>query len=188
MLSKFDGESVEVCSDGQRKCYKITRLPSYLILHYKRFKNNQWFLEKNHSLVNFPLKNLDMKPYLKQATPPSIDELEAMTVKALRTRCASLKLDTSQCTEKSDLVDKLSVYYEEAEIPCKLDLIANVCHEGKPKDGHYRVHTYFPPTSTWYEMEDIQVWTDETMAQLVALSETYIQCFALQKPRRGVSA
>jgi U4/U6.U5 tri-snRNP-associated protein 2 len=184
LLSKFDGETVEVMPDGSRKTYKIVKLPRYLILHYKRFKNNQWFVEKNHTLVNFPLKNLDMKPYLKNADPPSVDELEAMTTKQLKSRCSALRLDTSQCMEKSDLVDKLAEYYEEAEIPCKMDLIANICHEGKPKDGVFRVHTYYPASSTWYEMEDIHVYTSETMAQLVSLSESYVQCFALQPPRR----
>lgn len=180
LLSKFDGETVQVMPDGSRRKYKILKLPKYLILHYKRFKNNQWFVEKNHTLVNFPLKNLDMKPYLAQAEPPTQDDLEALDIKELKRQCKKHKLDTSSCVEKSDLVDMLAEYYEEMDVPCKLNLIANICHEGKPKNGTYRVHIHHKASSTWYEMEDIHVWTSETMGQLVALSETYLQCFELQ--------
>jgi U4/U6.U5 tri-snRNP-associated protein 2 len=180
LLSKFDGETITTMADGTRKTHRITQLPDFMILHYQRFKNNQWFMEKNHTLVNFPLKNLDMKPYLAEADYPSVDALEAMSVKELKRMCGQHKLDISGATEKSDLVDTLSEYFEEREIPCRMDLIANICHEGKPETGTYRVHTYHQTTNTWYELEDIHVWTSETMGQLVALSETYVQCFALQ--------
>jgi U4/U6.U5 tri-snRNP-associated protein 2 len=182
LLSKFDAQTSEILPDGNRKTFQISKLPHYLLLHYKRFKNNQWFIEKNHTLVNFPLKNLDMKPYVVAAKPPTVDELELLSVAALKKKCSEHKLDSSSCSEKSDLVDLLAEFYERAEIPYKCNLIANICHEGKPKDGTYRVHTNHKASNTWYEMEDIHVWTSETMAQLVALSETYMQCFALQQP------
>jgi U4/U6.U5 tri-snRNP-associated protein 2 len=39
----------------------LIKLPKYLILHVKRFTKNNFFVEKNPTLVNFPLKNLDLK-------------------------------------------------------------------------------------------------------------------------------
>jgi U4/U6.U5 tri-snRNP-associated protein 2 len=42
----------------------IAKLPKYLIVHIKRFsKNTQTFLEKNPTIVNFPIKNLELGHY-----------------------------------------------------------------------------------------------------------------------------
>ena len=38
----------------------IQKLPNYLFIHIKRFSKNQFFKEKNPTIVNFPIKNLDM--------------------------------------------------------------------------------------------------------------------------------
>jgi len=51
----------QILPNGVRKTYTVTRLPRYLIIHFKRFVKNNFFVEKNNTLVNFPLKNLDMK-------------------------------------------------------------------------------------------------------------------------------
>lgn len=48
---------------GDRKKYIITAdgIPKFLILHIKRFTKNNFFVEKNPTIVNFPVKNLEMK-------------------------------------------------------------------------------------------------------------------------------
>jgi U4/U6.U5 tri-snRNP-associated protein 2 len=46
---------------NEKKLYKITKLPKYLFIHIKRFSKNSFFKEKNPSIVNFPIKNLDMQ-------------------------------------------------------------------------------------------------------------------------------
>jgi hypothetical protein len=43
-----------------------------------------------------------------------------------------------------------------------------------------RVQVFHQSSDTWYEMQDLHVWTTETMPQLVGLSETYIQIYRLQ--------
>jgi len=35
-------------------------LPEYLIVTYNRFQKNQWFVEKNPTIVNFPISNVDL--------------------------------------------------------------------------------------------------------------------------------
>lgn len=45
----------------QRKQYWITKLPRYLILSLARFTKNFYFTEKNPTIVNFPVKNLELK-------------------------------------------------------------------------------------------------------------------------------
>ncbi|KAJ0575020.1 putative ubiquitinyl hydrolase 1 [Helianthus annuus] len=66
ILKKFDGESVTevVRPRVARMRYRVTRLPQYLILHMRRFTKNNFFVEKNPTLVNFPVKNLELKDYI----------------------------------------------------------------------------------------------------------------------------
>jgi len=43
---------------------QLSRLPRYLVLHYQRFRTNEFFKEKNPTLVSFPLTHLDLAPYM----------------------------------------------------------------------------------------------------------------------------
>jgi len=68
-LTKFDGQTEQEMMNGDKRQYVITKLPKYLIVHIKRFsQNTQQFAEKNPTIVNFPVKNLEMGNY---TTPPS---------------------------------------------------------------------------------------------------------------------
>lgn len=35
-----------------------------MIIHIKRFTKNDYFIEKNPTIVNFPIKNLDLSEYV----------------------------------------------------------------------------------------------------------------------------
>ncbi|CAO3587648.1 unnamed protein product [Absidia cylindrospora] len=59
ILNKYDGETVQEVA-GQKKRYQITRLPKYIIFNIKRFNKNNFTDEKNPTIVNFPIKNVDM--------------------------------------------------------------------------------------------------------------------------------
>jgi len=182
LLAKFDGEEEDKdAATGVKKRYRLSRLPRYMMLHFKRFKDNNWFIEKNPTLVNFPIKNLDMKSYKVSKEAPPVEELETMSVADLKKRCAARKVDVKDVVEKDELVGKLVASYATQKQPTKYDLVGNVCHDGKPDKGTYRIHVYNRPTDTWYEMQDLHVWSTETMPQLVALSETYFQIYELQR-------
>ncbi|KAL9658502.1 hypothetical protein ABK040_006042 [Willaertia magna] len=73
LLSKFNGEketSIPLKNgDVENRKYKIESLPPYLIFQIKRFTKNFYFEERNNTIVNFPLRNLDLTeiyPSLKQ--------------------------------------------------------------------------------------------------------------------------
>ncbi|CAN6220334.1 unnamed protein product [Urochloa humidicola] len=136
ILKKFDGETVtEVVRPSiARMRYRVTRLPKYLILHMRRFTKNNFFVEKNPTLVNFPVKNLELKDYIPLPKPKENDKLRS-----------------------------------------KYDLIANIVHDGKPGEGCYRVFVQRKSEEAWYEMQDLHV--TETLPQMVALSETYMQIY-----------
>jgi U4/U6.U5 tri-snRNP-associated protein 2 len=46
------------------KRFELTVLPKYLILYIKRFTRNTFFTEKNPTIVNFPLRNVDLSELL----------------------------------------------------------------------------------------------------------------------------
>ncbi|KAG9452791.1 hypothetical protein H6P81_005695 [Aristolochia fimbriata] len=140
ILKKFDGESV---TEVVRPCvarmrYRVTKLPQYLILHMRRFTRNNFFIEKNPTLVNFPVKNLELKDYIPLPSPKENEKLRS-----------------------------------------KYDLIANIVHDGKPGEGFYRVFVQRKSEELWYEMQDLHV--AETLPQMVALSETYMQIYEQQQ-------
>ena len=55
------------------------------------------------------------------------------------------------------------------------DLLANICHEGKPGagEGTYKVHVKHRGTGQWYQIQDLIV--EEIIPQMIFLSESYIQ-------------
>ncbi|KAI9272949.1 hypothetical protein BDA99DRAFT_432777 [Phascolomyces articulosus] len=59
ILAKYDGKKIQETANQKRR-YHIKRLPEYLIFHIKRFNKNNWTLEKNPTIVNFPIQNVDM--------------------------------------------------------------------------------------------------------------------------------
>ncbi|XP_064478228.1 ubiquitin carboxyl-terminal hydrolase 39-like [Ornithodoros turicata] len=63
ILSKFNGISEKeyrTYKDSTMKRFEITSLPPYLILYIKRFTKNTFFVEKNPTIVNFPIKDVDL--------------------------------------------------------------------------------------------------------------------------------
>lgn len=63
LLSKYNGAQVQELP-GERRRYSLTKLPPFLIFNIKRFKTTSFSTEKNATIVNFPLRSLDMAPYL----------------------------------------------------------------------------------------------------------------------------
>ena len=52
--------------------------------------------------------------------------------------------------------------------------------------GSYRVHIQNKATEQWYEIQDLHV--QETMPQLVGLSESYLLIYERQKPAKESAA
>ncbi|KAJ3361326.1 hypothetical protein HDU91_003979, partial [Kappamyces sp. JEL0680] len=63
LLQRFDGKSTMELK-GTLKRYSIARLPEYLMFCIKRFTKNDFNSEKNPTILNFPVKNMDMSQYL----------------------------------------------------------------------------------------------------------------------------
>jgi U4/U6.U5 tri-snRNP-associated protein 2 len=120
-LQKFDGVTTKKFLNGERRCYALTRLPPFLIMHLNRFTKNNFFTEKNPTIVNFPIRNLDLFDYL---TP----ELKARVL---------VEREYDEAVESGTVGDR-----KPPPTPrfgsTRYDLVANIRHEGKPGEGTYK--------------------------------------------------
>ncbi|GAW83377.1 U4/U6.U5 tri-snRNP-associated protein 2 [Plasmodium gonderi] len=67
LLTKFNGETESFLNEkSEPSTLIISKLPKYLIFTIKRFSKNNFFVEKNGTIVNFVIKNLDMKDYIHE--------------------------------------------------------------------------------------------------------------------------
>lgn len=84
LLQKFNGVRVHDDIKQGRRRYKLTKLPRYLVLCMKRFNKNNFFLEKNPTIVNFPVKNLELRDVIPvpTGTDPSTPLWHAITPNA----------------------------------------------------------------------------------------------------------
>uniref|UniRef100_A0A0N5ARZ5 Ubiquitin carboxyl-terminal hydrolase 39 n=1 Tax=Syphacia muris TaxID=451379 RepID=A0A0N5ARZ5_9BILA len=63
LLTKFNGiteKEYKTYNENFMKRFELIQLPQYLIITYERFHKNQWFIEKNPTIVNFPISNVDL--------------------------------------------------------------------------------------------------------------------------------
>ncbi|RKP08528.1 hypothetical protein THASP1DRAFT_34646 [Thamnocephalis sphaerospora] len=65
LLQKYNGVTEQEVK-GYAKCYLISRLPDYIVLHVRRFARNNWTAEKNHTVVNYPISNVDFSEYIEK--------------------------------------------------------------------------------------------------------------------------
>ncbi|KAH7720889.1 U4/U6.U5 tri-snRNP-associated protein 2-like protein [Aphelenchoides avenae] len=73
LFNKFNGvteKEYATHNDNFVKRFELMRLPEYLILTYNRFNKNQWFIEKNPTIVNFPISNIDLYDCLAEDARP----------------------------------------------------------------------------------------------------------------------
>lgn len=70
LLKKFDGSK-----------YRITKLPEHLIVTYSRFAKNNFFVEKNPTIVTFPVRGLNLADHIPvPANEPATYDLIANIV------------------------------------------------------------------------------------------------------------
>jgi len=124
LMTKYNGEAVTDTLRGQyreRRRYRITKLPPFLVLSVKRFTRNEFFKEKNTTIVTFPVTNFDVRGYVApaaatgataatgRASPsdlPTADALLTMPVSDLRRLLVRLDPTAPPATgmEKHELV------------------------------------------------------------------------------------
>lgn len=71
LLKKFDGVTVD---PKTRKRYRLRELPPYLVVVVSRFAKNNFFVEKNPTIVTFPTRGLNLAAHIPV---PAGDETSA---------------------------------------------------------------------------------------------------------------
>jgi U4/U6.U5 tri-snRNP-associated protein 2 len=123
-------------------------------------------------------------------------DVSAMPVKELKAILAAHEVPHALGLEKAELVARVQTQVL-AKVVTKYDLLANVCHDSPPgqkkessrsplEAGSYRVHVQNKGTEQWYEISDLHV--QETMPQLVGLSESYMLIYERHKSAKEVAA
>ena len=69
ILSKFNGieeKEYKTYKDNFLKKFELIQLPRFIILYIKRFTKNTFFVEKNPTIVNFPVKSIEFGDLLSE--------------------------------------------------------------------------------------------------------------------------
>uniref|UniRef100_A0A8C9VJX3 ubiquitinyl hydrolase 1 n=1 Tax=Scleropages formosus TaxID=113540 RepID=A0A8C9VJX3_SCLFO len=75
ILGKFNGSTekeYKTYKENFLKRFQLTKLPPYLIFCIKRFTKNNFFVEKNPTIVNFPITNVDLREYLTEEAQATV--------------------------------------------------------------------------------------------------------------------
>lgn len=162
VLDKYNGETTQnIPAKGLRR-YKIAKLPPLLILHFKRFTTNNFVEEKNPTVVNYPVRGVDMSECAH------LYPLAACDVAILTSFFSVVRADVDSSEPASNVYD----------------LVANITHEATAgtarEDSIWKahVHNHAPPGTNanderWFRIQDLIV--EEINKQTVFLGDTYIQ-------------
>ncbi|CAH1762483.1 2050_t:CDS:10 [Entrophospora sp. SA101] len=123
---KYQCEQCKSLNDCQ-KTLRITQLPEILCIQLKRFHFDPYVSSKIATHVQFPMENLDMRPYCKESVS--------------KENC-----DSPGISEKRESL-KVTKY----------DLYALIHHRGGLAGGHYIAYAKNPIDGNWYEFDDMFV-------------------------------
>lgn len=150
ILHKFNGIQ-EQNMRGTLKKFRLVQLPRYLIIHIKRFSTNTQFeVEKNPTIVSFPIKNLDLRDFLEM--PAGVDPASVTTRYDLVSNIAHEGLVT-KATGTNEVHDKGVAV----------------------KEGVFRAQCLNKSQEQWFLMDDLHI--QEILPQVVSISEAYIQVY-----------
>jgi U4/U6.U5 tri-snRNP-associated protein 2 len=141
LLRKYDGKTWTdsiVAGNVVRKKYRVLSLPDYLVLHLNRFTKNNFYEEKNPTIVTFPVKNLELKDYLVQSEgiPPLSLATTAKDLLAVVREFGTAveKRLAVNIVEKEALLE-LATRIQMQQLGSKYDLVANICHDSTASSG-----------------------------------------------------
>ena len=186
LLNKYDGTTVTESLRGQyreRKTFKIIHLPRYLLFSIKRFSRNAFFVDKNPTIVSFPISNLELKPF----TTGSIFSKENISTKydLISNVChvtppyavagtSSIKdgrkSSSTRLTSSTLLKESSAASDEKANLATSTSSIIT----DPLARGYYKVHLR-RSAQAWYEVQDLSV--TEILPQQIGVSESLIVSF-----------
>lgn len=113
ILAKYDGLKAQEALNTRKRYRLLHPLPPYLLFHIKRFSINKFVSERNPTIVTFPVRSLDMSPYVEpnpSVHPPGepiwYDLVANVTHEAVRTRDDSVEGEAERKVWRVQLRDR----------------------------------------------------------------------------------
>ncbi|KAI9724370.1 MAG: hypothetical protein M1812_000438 [Candelaria pacifica] len=113
ILSKYDGLKAQEHLNTRKRYRLLHPLPPYLLFHIKRFSRNKFVDERNPTIVTFPVRSLDMSPYVEPnptlhsaGEPIWYDLVANITHEAIRNRDDSVEGEAERKVWRVQLRDK----------------------------------------------------------------------------------
>ena len=113
ILAKYDGLKAQEALNTRKRYRLLHPLPPYLLFHIKRFSVNKFVSERNPTIVTFPVRSLDMSPYVEPNPaihPPGepiwYDLAANVTHEAVRTRDDSVEGEAERKVWRVQLRDR----------------------------------------------------------------------------------
>ncbi|KAF2499176.1 cysteine proteinase [Lophium mytilinum] len=122
ILSKYDGIRAQERKDARVRYRLLHPLPPYLLFHIKRFSRNKFVSERNPTIVTFPVRSLDMSPYIEpnpKLYPPGepvwYDLVANITHEAVRVRDDSVEGEQESKVWRVQLRDRSREEWSEVQ-------------------------------------------------------------------------
>ncbi|PWN47726.1 cysteine proteinase [Violaceomyces palustris] len=146
VLAKYDGITFQEAR-GMIRRYKLTRLPPFVILHFRRFTKNNFVEERNPTIVNFPIKGLDLADYVDPSEAP---------LSTIYDLVANITHEATAGTVRENSVWR-------SQVRTRIDG-RPIGHQQEPAEK---------PEEKWFQIQDLIV--EDINRQMIFLGETYIQ-------------
>ena len=162
LLNKFNGETekeYKTYKDNIIRKFELTRLPPFIILYVQRFTKNTFFVEKNPTIVNFPVKGIDFGDFLTS---------EAKEKYKGTSTCYDLVANVVHEGQPSNGIYKAHVLHKGKSI----------FHPNSIKNINFVIFL-FSGSNNWFEMQDLHV--SKVLPEILPLSEALVQIYE----RRG---
>lgn len=149
LLERYNGNTA-IPRDNASKRYQITELPPYVICHIKRFSQGEFSVDKNDTVVNFPITSM----LFGGSLPTGHNGNTSSTYDLVANICH----DGCPLQTKSDNTSPSDQNLDESASSGSSNYLTFVFHEANNK---------------WYQMQDLNV--QPVMPQIQHLSSTVIQ-------------
>ncbi|GFZ42687.1 Probable inactive ubiquitin-specific-processing protease 10 [Saitozyma sp. JCM 24511] len=154
ILAKFDGKTTQEFGPTLKR-HHLMALPPYLILHIKRFTKNNFVEERNPTIVNFPLRGVELSDYVDpKPSDPMHTQYDLLANVSLDTTGAS----TSSAGTGPGVSKAKRDPNDEPQMTWKI---------------HVRAGRGGGDSEKWFELQDLRV--EEVRKEMVFLGETVVQ-------------
>ncbi|EPQ29185.1 uncharacterized protein PFL1_03472 [Pseudozyma flocculosa PF-1] len=168
VLAKYNGISFQEANATIRR-FKVVKLPPFVILHFRRFTKNRFVEERNPTIVNFPIKDLDLSEYVESAEPGLSTQYDLV---------CNITHEATAGTVRDNSVWRSQVHTRTDGQPIDPSSSSSSSSGGSGSGARAE--------EKWFQIQDLIV--EELNKQMIFLGETYIQIWERKNASAQVDA